>query len=275
MRLMPLAIVPYARRALISAPFALLATLAAPAMAEMRAEAVSYSAGETRMSGFVVHDDSVTTPRPGLLMVPNWYGVNAAQVEKAKAIAGKDYVIFIADVYGEETRPTNNDEAGKAAMAMYADRGVLRARANAALAAFKERAAELKVDTTRLGAIGFCFGGATVLELAREGTDLAGVVSFHGNLGADPKFPAGKISTRVLAMNGADDSYVPAEQIDAFTKEMQAAGADFQFVNFGGAVHCFAEPDANAPGCLYNERAAKRSFRMMNDFFAEAFTDKP
>ena len=190
---------------------------------------------------------------------------------KAQAIAGKDYVVFVADVYGTDTRPVNAEEAGKAATAMYADRGVLRARTNAALAAFKEHAARLNIDTKRLGAIGFCFGGATVLELARSGTDLAGVVSFHGNLSADPKFPAGKIGTRVLAMNGADDTYVPTEQINAFTKEMQAAGADFQFVNFGGAVHCFAEPDANSPGCMYNERAAKRSFRMMNEFFAEAF----
>ena len=255
-------------------PVVVLALLVAafPLRAELRVDPVSYSLDGTEMVGAVVYDDSVTSARPGLLMVPNWFGVNESSLVKAQAIAGKDYVVFVADVYGADTRPANAEDAGKAAMAMYADRGVLRARAQAALAAFKERASALNVDTARLGAIGFCFGGATVLELARDGTDIAGVVSFHGNLGADPKFPAGKIGTRVLALNGADDTYVPAEQINAFTKEMQAAGADFQFVNFGGAVHCFAEPDANSPGCLYNERAAKRSFRMMNEFFAEAFS---
>jgi len=255
--------------------FVALCLTAASAVAEMKSVPVDYTSGDTELSGFIVFDDSVTTPRPGLLMVPNWYGANESQVTKAKAIAGKDYVVFIADVYGKDVRPTNNEDAGKAATALYQDRSVLRARARAALEVFKERAAALHVDTDRLGAIGFCFGGATVLELARDGIDLAGVVSFHGNLGADAKWPAGKITTRVLALNGADDTYVPFTQIEAFTKEMQAAGADWQFVNLSGAVHCFAEPDANSPGCMYHERSAKRGFKLMNDFFAEAFAKTP
>lgn len=241
------------------------------AMAAMKSETVAYRLGDTDMAGVLVYDDASDAKRPGLLMVPNWYGVNDSQVEKAKAIAGSKYVVFIADVYGKSVRPANNDEAGKAAGGMYQDRSVLRQRARAALDAFKAKASEAPIDVNRLGAIGFCFGGATVLELARDGIDLAGVASFHGNLSADPKWPVGQVKTRILAMNGADDTYVPAEQIQAFTKEMQGAGADFQFVNFGGAVHCFAEPDANAPGCMYNERAAKRSFQMMNNFFDEAF----
>lgn len=241
------------------------------ATAAMRSEPVSYSLGDTEMAGVLVYDDASADKRPGLLMVPNWYGVNDSQIDKAKAIAGSRYVIFIADVYGKTVRPTNNEEAGKAATGMYQDRSVLRQRTRAALEAFKGRAGEVPVDLSRLGAIGFCFGGATVLELARDGVELAGVASFHGNLSADPKWPASTIKTPILAMNGADDTYVPAEQIQAFTKEMQSAGADFQFVNFGGAVHCFAEPDANSPGCMYNERAAKRGFALMNAFFDEAF----
>ena len=133
-------------------------------------------------------------------------------------------------------------------------------------------ASDVPLDAAKLGAIGFCFGGATALELARSGADIAGVVSFHGNLGTDLPARSGEVKAKVLAINGGDDQYVPAEQINAFTREMAGAGVDWQFVNLGGAVHCFAEADAQSPpGCVYNERAAKRAFRMMRTFFAEAF----
>lgn len=250
---------------------ALLLALPALGRAEFKTQTLRYNVDQTEVESVLVYDDSVAGKRPALVMVPNWMGVNDAQIEKAKAIAGKDYVILVADVYGKDTRPTNSDEAGKAAMGMYADRAALRARINAALDQLAS-AKNAPVDATKLGAIGFCFGGATALELARSGAELAGVVSFHGNLATDLPAKAGEVKARVLALNGADDSYVPAEQIDGFTKEMQGAGVDWQFVNLGGAVHCFAEPDQNsAPGCVYNERAAKRAFRMMRDFFAEAF----
>jgi dienelactone hydrolase len=250
---------------------ALLPTLA---HAEVQTRTLSYDVEGTLMESVLVYDDAVASKRPALVMVPNWMGVNDAQVAKAKAIAGKDYVILVADVYGKTTRPANADEAGKAAGAMYADRAALRARVNAALDRL-ENAKDAPVDPTKLGAIGFCFGGATALELARSGAHLAGVVSFHGNLATDLPAKAGEVKARVLALNGADDTYVPAEQIDGFTKEMQAAGIDWQFVNLGGAVHCFAEPDQNnGPGCVYNERAAKRAFRMMREFFAEAFASR-
>jgi dienelactone hydrolase len=239
--------------------------------AEFQSRTLKYSVDGTEVESVLLYDDAGAARRPALVMVPNWMGINAAQIEKAKAIAGRDYVILVADVYGTATRPKNSDEAGKAATAMYADRAALRARVNAALDQLAE-AKDAPVDAGRLGAIGFCFGGATALELARSGAELAGVVSFHGNLATDLPAKAGEVKARVLALNGADDSYVPAAQIDAFTKEMQGAGVDWQFVNLGGAVHCFAEPDQNsAPGCVYNERAAKRAFRMMREFFAEAF----
>ena len=259
---------------------ALLPTLA---QAGMTTRTLSYDVEGTMVESVLVFDDAVATKRPALVMVPNWMGVNAAQVEKAKAIAGQDYVILVADVYGkgirpktdaEATRPTNADEAGKAAGAMYADRAALRARVNAALDQLAS-AKDAPVDAAKLGAIGFCFGGATALELARSGADIAGVVSFHGNLATDLPAQAGAVKAKVLALNGADDTYVPTEQINAFNKEMQSAGIDWQFVNLGGAVHCFAEPDQNnGPGCAYNERAAKRAFRMMRDFFAEAFASQ-
>ncbi|HWT16210.1 MAG TPA: dienelactone hydrolase family protein [Patescibacteria group bacterium] len=248
---------------------ALLPTLA---QAEVQTRTLSYDVEGTTVESVLVYDDAGAAKRPALVMVPNWMGVNASQIEKAKAIAGKDYVILVADVYGKATRPADADEAGKAAGAMYADRAALRARVNAALDQLAN-AKDAPVDATKLGAIGFCFGGATALELARSGADIAGVVSFHGNLATDLPAKAGEVKAKVLALNGADDTYVPVDQINGFTTEMQSAGIDFQFVNFGGAVHCFAESDANSgPGCLYNERAAKRAFRMMRDFFDEAFS---
>jgi dienelactone hydrolase len=247
-------------------------SMAGAAHAGMQADEVSYRIGDTEFKSVLVYDDSVKTQRPGLVMFPNWYGMNASQIDKARAIAGKDYVILVADVYGADVRPDNDKDAGAAAGSMYKDRSVLRARANAALEALRGQAGKVGIDSANIGAIGFCFGGATALELARSGADLDGVVSFHGNLSSDDASLAKNIKGSVLALNGADDSYVPAEQIQAFGKEMQGAGVDWQFVNLGGAVHCFAEPDAKSPpGCLYNERAAKRGFAMMRTFFAEVF----
>jgi dienelactone hydrolase len=210
--------------------------------------------------------------RPGLVLVPNWMGVNESAIAKAKEIAGDKYVVLVADVYGADVRPANGQEAGAAAKAMYADLAALRARAAAAVRELSSQAGSAPLDAGRIGAIGFCFGGATVIELARSGADIAGVVSFHGNLATDMPAAKGALKASVLVQNGADDTYVPAQQIAAFQQEMTAAGADWQFVNYAGAVHCFAEPDANSgPGCLYHERSAKRAFRLMDDFFAERF----
>ena len=139
----------------------------------------------------------------------------------------------------------------------------------------KAQAGKAPLQADKLGAFGFCFGGSTVLELAREGADLAGVVSLHGGLAPGKQSPtAARVRTPVLVLNGADDKAVPDADILAFEKEMDAAGADWQFVDFSGAVHCFAEASAGtdpASNCRYDERAAKRAYRMMDDFFRERF----
>ena len=234
---------------------------------------VSWMVDGTDFDGFIVYDDASAAPRPGLLMVPNWYGVTDAAVEKAKTIAGDDYVILLVDMYGRGVRPTSPQEAGKAAGAVYADRAQMRERINTALATLRglDDAPLAKDD---IGAIGFCFGGATVLELARSGAELAGVASFHGALNTSDPAAAGEIKTPVLVMNGADDSFVSAAEIDGFEAEMRVAGADWQFVNYGGAVHCFAEPDEDGsviPGCKFHELSYRRSMAKMRDFFAEGF----
>jgi dienelactone hydrolase len=251
-----------------------LLALAATAHAAPRADKVSWNDGGKKFEGYLVWDDATDDKRPGLVMVPNWYGINDSAIEKAKTIAGRDYVVLLVDMYGRGVRPANADEAGKATGAVYANPKALRSRIRTALGVLKKAGRKAPVDADDIGAIGFCFGGAVVLELARSGAAIDGVASFHGNLA--PKGPVagkGKLKSPVLVMNGADDKFVSEESIDAFEAEMRAAGADWQFVNFGGAVHCFAEPDEHGqvPGCEYHEPSYRRSMALMRDFFAERF----
>jgi dienelactone hydrolase len=245
------------------------------AVAAPRADKISWTAGGKDFDGYLVWDDASKAPRPGLVMIPNWYGVNDHAIAKAKTIAGKDFVILLADVYGRGVRPANADEAGKATAAVYADPAAIRVRVAAALATLKGAGKKAPVDTARIGAIGFCFGGAMALELARGGADIAGAATFHGNLATKLPAAKGAVKAPILVMTGGDDSYVPPAQITAFEDEMRNAGADWQVVSFGGAVHCFAEPDETTPGgCLYNEKAYRRSMKMMHNFFAEVFAKK-
>jgi dienelactone hydrolase len=244
-----------------------------PIHAAMVARPVEYDVGGKPMQSVLVYDDALKTPRPGLVMAPDWLGMNDNQIALAKKIAGKDYVILVADVYGADVRPKTPDEAGKATKTMYAHRADLRARINGALDALKKQVGKAPLDGRHWGAFGFCFGGATVLDLARSGADVAGVVSFHGNLTTDDPSLAKNIKAKVLALHGADDAFETPEDIANFQKEMRDAGVDWQFLEFGGAVHCFAIPtaDGSVPGCKYDERAAKRGYRQMRMFFDEAF----
>ena len=246
-----------------------------PVVAKMQAKPVDWTVGKDRFSGYLVYDDASNAKRPGLVMVPNWMGVNDSAVDKAKSIAGKDYVVLVADVYGTGVRPKNAAEAGKLAGGLRGeDRAPLRARIRGAVEALKAQAGRAPLLANKIGALGFCFGGSTVLELARDGADLAGVVSLHGGLAPGAKSSTAKISTPVLVLNGAADKGVSDTDITAFQKEMDGAGADWQFVDFSGAVHCFAESDAgNDPStnCAYDERAAKRAYRIMDGFFRERF----
>jgi dienelactone hydrolase len=255
-----------------------LALLAAAfsAQAAPRAEKISWKEGGKDFDGYLVWDDSSKAPRPGLVEFPNWWGVTDAALAKAKTLAGKDYVILLADVYGRGLRPKNPDEAGKASGDALADEKALRARAAAALAVLKGAGNKAPVDASRVGVIGFCFGGAVALDLARSGADLKGVATFHANLATKSPAQKGVLKAPVLVMNGADDKFIPHELIHTFMEEMRGAGADWQFVNFGGDVHCFAEPDEHnaVPGCNFNPAAYKRSLFMMHGFFSEAFAKR-
>lgn len=265
-------------RLLLSACLSMsLSLLAMPAFADMRTRSVEWSIDEQAFQGVLVYDDAGAAARPGLVMVPNWMGVGDDAIAMAERVAGDDYVVLVADVYGAGIRPKDDAEALAAVKRVWSDGGAtLRRRAQRAVDVLRTQPG-LALDAERIGALGFCFGGGVVLELARSGSDLAGgVVSFHGNLDSyRPVEGDGTIKTSILVLNGADDSSVTAEQIAGFEREMDAAGADWQFVNFGGARHCFSQPeDAGKPAdgnCLYDERAAERAFRIMQGFFEERF----
>ena len=255
---------------LVSIVLALLVT--SPAFAKMVAKPVTWKLDGTTFKSVLIYDDAVATKRPGLVMVPNWYGVNDRAIAKAKMIAGRSYVILLTDMYGEGVRPKNDDEAKTAVAPLYHDRSMMRARISRADDELKAQAGPAPIDRSRLAAIGFCFGGAAVLDLARTGSDLKAVVAFHGDLTSDDPALAAKIKARVLAMNGADDT-LTMPQVPAFIEAMKQDPADWQFVEIGHVVHCFTETEAtSATGvCRYDAKAAARSYRMMRDWLNESF----
>ncbi|HEY1087712.1 MAG TPA: dienelactone hydrolase family protein [Archangium sp.] len=236
----------------------------------MTQKKVPYELDKTKFEGVLVYDDS-PGPRPGLVLVPNWLGINAANLKQAELVAGRGYVVFVADVYGVTGRPKDQGEAGKAAGALKGDRGLLRKRMQKSLETFL--ATKLpQLDANRVGAIGFCFGGTAALELARTGAKLGGVVSFHGGLGSPTPDDAKNITAKILALHGADDPAVPADEVTAFQNEMRAAKIDWQLVSFGNTVHSFTDVDANTPGrSQYNPVSAARAYALMDSFFAEVF----
>jgi dienelactone hydrolase len=184
-------------------------------------------------------------------------------------LAQMGYVAFCADVYGKGVRASTNEEAGKLAGSYKADRPLLRRRVEAALKVLKENG---RVDPKRVAAIGYCFGGTAVLELARSGADLSGVVSFHGGLGTEEGETDAPIRAKVLVLTGADDRSVPPSAVASFEEEMRKAGADYQVISYGGAVHGFSNPDHGddpSKGVAYNASADGRSWEAMKVFFAE------
>ena len=239
--------------------------------AAMQEQIITTELDGTQMQGAIVFDAALGARQPAILMIPNWMGFTDNALTKAKKIAANGYVVYVADMYGAEVRPKNAGEAGKAAGAVRADIALMRKRMNhhlELLRAYKEA----PLNAEHIAAIGFCFGGGCVLELARSGAKLDAVVSFHGNLNTPDAADAQQIQAKVLVLHGALDPVVPAAQVAAFQKEMDNAKVDYQFVAFGGAVHSFTNPDAAAPGrSQYDERTARRSFTMMFNLFDELF----
>ncbi len=253
------------------ASLAVLAVTATSASASLRSRTVEYKQGGATLEGYVAWDDSPQGKRPGVLVVHDWKGVGPFVTGKCDPLAKLGYVALAADIYGKGVRPANAQEAAREAGKFKKDRALLRARATAALDALR---ADPLVDPRKIAAIGFCFGGTTVIELARSGADVAGVVSFHGGLDSPNPADGKSIKAKVLALHGADDPNVSAADLAAFEDEMRKGGVDWQLVEYGGAVHSFTNPAAgsdNSKGSAYNERADRRSWAAMQAFFAEIF----
>lgn len=247
-------------------------TISTKAEAKVVTETLEYEQDGTVLEGYVAYDDAVTGPRPGVLIVHQWKGLGEYEMGRARQLAELGYVAFAADIYGKGIRPTDAKSAGAEAGKYRADRALLRARAQAGLAALKGLA---QVDPARVAAIGYCFGGGTVLELARSGAELAGVISFHGNLDTPNPADAQHIRCKVLVLHGADDPNVTHEAVQTFIKEMATAKVDWQLVQYGNAVHAFTDRgagDDNSKGAAYNASADRRSWQAMLDFFAELFS---
>ncbi|MGE5301604.1 MAG: dienelactone hydrolase family protein [Acidobacteriota bacterium] len=239
--------------------------------AKVRTETVEYRDGDTILEGYLAYDDAVEGKRPGVVVVHEWWGLNDYAKGRAEELANLGYVAFAIDMYGKGVRAKTAEEAGKLAGIYRSDRKLMRRRADAGLEVLKKYPL---TDTKNVAAIGYCFGGGVVLEMARAGTDIAGVVSFHGDLSNPNPADAKNIRASVLVLHGADDPFVKKEQVDAFWDEMKKTSADWQLNIYSGAVHSFTNPaSGNDPskGIAYNEKAARRAWSAMKMFFGEIF----
>lgn len=251
--------------------FFVLLLFAPKADAGIRTETVEYKDGDTILEGFLAYDDSIAGKRPGVMVVHEWWGINDYVRRRTVELARLGFVAFAADIYGKGIRPKTQDEAAKQTSVFRADRKLMRRRANAGLDTLRKNE---RVDKNRLGAIGYCFGGGTVLELARSGADVAGVVSFHGNLDTPNPEDAKNIKGKLLVLHGANDPFVTASHVLAFQDEMRKAGTDWQMNIYSGAVHGFTNPangDDPSKGLAYNAAADRRSWEAMEIFFNELF----
>ena len=243
------------------------------ASAAMIADKVPYSVGGDKFEGIIVYDDSVAGKRPAVLMAPNFMGVTENAVTKAKLLAGNKYVYFIVDIFGVGKQPKDYKGAVAAMTGLMKDVPAQRARTNKALDVFLAEAGKRNlIDADKIAAIGFCFGGANVLELARSGRDIKGVVTYHGTLTTPNPADAKNIKAKVLVLHGAPDPVSPKAQRDALEAELTAAGVDYQIVAFAGAYHSFTNPEAKAAKrSIYDAKVTKRAYAMMSDFFNEIF----
>lgn len=239
------------------------------AQAKIVEETVEYKDGDTALEGYLAYDDEAGSPRPGVLVFHEWWGLNDYIKSRARDMAALGYVAFAPDVYGKGVRPANSDGAGKEAQKYMKDRKLLRSRAASGLDLLKKNK---RVDPERIAATGYCFGGAAALELARSGAPLAATVTFHGVLNTPAPEDARNIKGSVLVLHGAADPSVKPGEVQSFQESMNKAGVDWLLVSYGGAVHGFSNPENGtdpSKGVAYNEKADNRSWEAMKDFLGE------
>lgn len=227
--------------------------------------------GDGFAEGYIAYDSDHTGPRPTVLIVHQWLGLSAYERRRADMLAQLGYVAIAIDVYGKGVRAASPQEGAQLSSALKEDRDTLRSRLQTGLAYAVSRSI---VDPRKIAVMGYCFGGTCALELGRSGANVAGVISFHGGLSTPKPAAPGQMPARVLVLHGADDPFVPPAEVAAFQEEMKSAGADWQLVAYGGAVHSFTDWRADGsfnPGARYNERADLRSWAALKQFLSELF----
>lgn len=242
-------------------------------MAGLVGEELRYQAGDTELHGYLVYDAAIEGQRPGILVVHEWWGHNEYARKRARQLAEMGYTALAVDMYGEGRQADHPSDAGKFAGAIRNNMPLARERFEAAMQALDAHPTTGK----QTAAIGYCFGGGIVLEMARRGLDLAGVVSFHGSVATDQPARAGEVQAKVLVLNGAEDPMVTDEQIASFKQEMSQAGVDYRFIDYPGAVHAFTNPEADRFGeqfglpLAYHAEADRQSWQVMQEFFDGLF----
>ncbi len=250
-------------------------SMASNANAEIISNEIDYQQGDTTMKGMIAYDDSLEGKRPGVLIVHEWWGHNKHARDKARKLASEGYVAFAVDMYGEGKTADHPDDAGKFSSAVAKNMPLAKARFEAAMQTLKNQD---NVEADKLAAMGYCFGGGVVLNMARMGVDLKGVSSFHGSLATENPAKKGDIKASVRVFNGAADPFVKAEQIEALKAEMDNAGVDFEFINYPGVKHSFTNPEADAKGkkfdlpLEYNADADNDSWQKNLEFFKDIFS---
>jgi dienelactone hydrolase len=243
----------------------------ADAKPKVQGRTVEYNTQSAVMKGYLAYDENIKGKRPGVLIVHEWWGLNEYARKRARMLAELGYSVLAVDMFGEGKQAMHPDDAGKFSSELMKNFDDAKARFVAAMDFLKQQPT---TDPTRIAAIGYCFGGGVVLNMAREGMDLRGVASFHGSLKGVRPAQSGSVKAKVLVLHGADDKFIPSDQIEAFKQEMTAAGADFRFISYPGALHSFSNPEATELGkkfnmpIAYNAQADKESWNEMKGFLS-------
>ena len=247
------------------------------AQAAVQGKEVSYQANGTTLKGYIAHDDAFKGRRPAVLVVHEWWGHNEYARKRARMLAELGYTALAVDMYGDGKQAHHPDDAGKFAAEVSKNMPLARARFEAGMELLRK---QKTVDAHEIAAIGYCFGGGVVLNMARMGEDLKGVLSFHGSLGTDDPARPGKIKARIVSFTGEADPMIGADKVAAFRQEMESAGADYRVVTYPGAQHAFTNPEADQLGkkfnmpLAYNAEADKDSWQQATVFLREVFGNK-
>jgi dienelactone hydrolase len=249
-----------------------------PTFAAVKGEAVEYNADGVTLKGYLAYDDAKKEQRPAVLVVHEWWGHNAYARKRADMLAEMGYTALAVDMYGDGKTADHPKDAGAFAGEVLKNKELAKKRFLAAMDLLKQNST---VQKESLAAIGYCFGGATVLNMARMGLDLKGVASFHGMLSTKEPAKAGEIKAKIMVFNGEADAMIPEEQVEAFKSEMKAAKADFEYVGYPNVQHSFTNPDADGVAqkfslpLAYDKEADQDSWKKLDNFLKHIFNSSP